>query len=76
MITPRRKETVSNFRLNVTSGMSGWFAVLLVDVTDERGTYTDIQQTGVGRYRTRQEAVKEATSWSLSDEIPLDAGIS
>lgn len=31
----------------------------------------DVQQTGLGRYPTRQEAEREARDWSRSDEIEL-----
>lgn len=33
--------------------------------------YWDIQQTGIGRYKTYEEAVAEARDWSRSDEIRL-----
>jgi hypothetical protein len=68
-------DKISNHRIDVDQLGSGWAAVHLVDVTDNHGTYTDIQNTGIGRYRTREEAVKEAKSWSRSDEIPLAKGV-
>ncbi len=65
-------ETLSNHRLTVSLLGSGYAAVHLVDVTDEHGTYTDVQQTGIGRYVSREEAVVEARMWSKSDDIPFD----
>lgn len=53
---------------------SGWAAVhrvLVAEHDDIQNAYWDIQQTGVGRYRTRTEALQEAVNWSESDEIPL-----
>lgn len=66
-----RNETISNHRITVLLLGSGYGAVHLVDVTDELGTYTDIQQTGFGRYKAREPAVKEAIDWSNLDQIPL-----
>lgn len=65
-------ETLSNHRLTVSLLGSGYAAVHLVDVTDKNGTYTDVQQTGIGRYATRKEAVVEARMWSQSDDIPFE----
>jgi len=65
------KEKLSNHRIEVARLGSGWAAVHTVDVTDEKGTYRDIQQTGIGRYLTEAEAMLEASMWSKSDEIPL-----
>lgn len=68
-------EKISNHRIDVSLLGSGYAAIHLVDVTDEHGTYTDVQQTGMGRYATREEALAEAKSWSKSDEIPLQASV-
>lgn len=68
-------ETISNPRIGVKLLGSGYAAILWVDVTDERGTYTDVQQTGIGRYKTREKAVVEAKQWAESDEYPLVEGI-
>ena len=62
-------EAYKNFRISVTSGISGHFAIMVVDVTDEIGEYQDIYQTGIGRYRTRGEAVREARSWAAAEEV-------
>lgn len=64
-------ETISNSRICVSLLGSGWAAIHLVDVTDEDGTYTDVQQTGIGRYRTREQAVAEAQSWAEAEELPF-----
>jgi len=65
------KEKLSNHRIEVCWLGSGWAAIHTVEVTDERGTYRDVQQTGIGRYLTMAEAMVEASMWSKSDEIPL-----
>jgi hypothetical protein len=48
---------------------SGWAALMLVFVRDASGKYWDVERTGVGRYATRDEAVFEAKSWALSEDI-------
>lgn len=49
---------------------SGYAAVHMVLVRDPKlGDYWDVQQTGIGRYATREEAEREAKAWSKSDEI-------
>ena len=63
-------EKTSNFRIGVTHGMSGYFAVMLVDVTDESKTYTDVQNTGMGRYVTFNAAKIEAKEWAKAEGIP------
>lgn len=52
------------------SGFAAIHRVLVKEDDDE--PYWDIQQTGVGRYKTREKAVIEAKSWSKSDKIRLD----
>ena len=65
------KETISNHRITVKLLGSGFAAIMLVEVTDEKlGTYTDIQQTGIGRYKTKQEAESEAKHWANDEGIP------
>jgi hypothetical protein len=67
-----RKETLANHRITVSLLGSGYAAIHLVDVTEEgRGTYTDVQQTGFGRYATREEAEREASDWAEAEEMPL-----
>jgi hypothetical protein len=70
-----KKETVSRGHIDVAQLGSGYAALHMVDVTDNHGTYQDVQQTGIGRYATREEAIVEAKSWSASDEIPLAEGL-
>ena len=63
-------ETLANYRITVQLLGSGYAAIMLVDVTDEKlGTYTDVQQTGIGRYKTRGEAEREAKQWARSEEM-------
>ncbi len=69
-----KKETTANFRIGVDLLGSGHAAVMYVDVTDDNGTYTDVQQTGIGRYVTRKEAAAEARAWSESEGVPLLEG--
>lgn len=68
-------ESVSEHQIEVGKLGSGWAALHTVLVTDDHGSYRDCQQTGIGRYATREEAVVEAVGWSRSDEIPLADGV-
>ena len=61
---------VRNYRISVTQGMSGHFAVMLADYEDI-GWNTDVVTTGVGRYRTREQAVEEGKQWAEEEEIPF-----
>lgn len=65
------KEVISNPRITVSLLGSGYAAVHYVDVTDKHGTYTDVQQTGVGRYGTYKEALVEARMWAEAEGYPL-----
>ena len=66
------KNKSSNLRISVGWGMSGYYAVMYVDVMDEQlGTYTDIQQTGIGRYKNKEDAVMEARGWAKSECLPF-----
>lgn len=65
------KEVVSNPRITVSLLGSGYAAVEYVDVTDDHGAYTDVQQTGIGRYKTANEALIEAEMWAETEGIPL-----
>lgn len=50
---------------------SGFAAIHRVLIKDSKlGEYWDIEQTGIGRYDTREEAEAEAKNWAISDEIP------
>jgi hypothetical protein len=70
------KERVVSERLEVALLGSGYAAIHMVVVEDGKGgSYPDVQQTGIGRYATREEAEWEAWGWHLSDKIPIDPGI-
>ena len=65
-----RKEATSPvnrraFYITTTSGMSGYFAVMIVT---EDGC-SDVWQTGVGRYKTRAEAEREGRDWARDEEL-------
>ena len=57
-----------NFRIGVTFGMSGYFAVMYADYEDIDWN-ADVVQTGFGRYKTRDEAVCEAKSWAEAEDL-------
>lgn len=59
-----------NHRLTVGLLGSGWAAIELADYED-MDWGTDVTRTGIGRYKTREEAIKEAECWSGSDQLPL-----
>lgn len=63
---------VKNYRITVGELGSGWAALLVADVSDETGTYTDCIDTGISRYATREEAEQEAKSWAMSDGYLLE----
>lgn len=48
---------------------SGYAAIHMRWYADMNGY--DVQQTGIGRYAKRENAIIEATDWSQSDEIEL-----
>lgn len=66
------EEKVTNPRITVMLLGSGFAAVQLVDVEDKHGKYTDVQQTGIGRYAKRDKAVIEAKQWAKAEELPLE----
>jgi len=68
-------EQIIQEKMTVQRLGSGYAAVHMVLVKDGIGEYWDVQQTGIGRYATRQEAEREAIDWSKSDEIPLDESL-
>ena len=66
-------EKLSNFRVAVHHGMSGYFAAMRVDVTTEDGdTYGDVMQTGIGRYPDKADAEKEAKEWAEAEGVPYE----
>lgn len=54
--------------ITVSHGMGGWFAVLVIWTAE--GFY-DVEQTGLGRYETREEAVAEARWWAHDEKLPV-----
>ena len=64
------KKGVRNYRISITRGMSGYFAVMLADYEDMDWS-THVVTTGIGRYRTRDEAELEGISWAEAEEIPF-----
>lgn len=55
--------------VQVTSGMSGFFAVMLWWNPD-MGGFPEPWNTGHGRYKTSAEAAVEARAWGEAEEIP------
>lgn len=62
---------VRNHRISVTHGGSGYFAVMLADYADMQWG-TDIVQTGIGRFKTRAEAVEEAQTWAKAENMQCE----
>lgn len=57
------------YKIGVTQGMRGWFAVLYS--TDGAGGYEPIQ-SGFDSYETTEEAREDAKAWSRAENIPTD----
>lgn len=55
-----------NSRITVIKLGSGWAAA---HVADYEGV-TDVVETGVGRYRTEEEAKDEAMDWAEAEGLP------
>lgn len=53
--------------VDITSGLRGYFAVLV----DDSDGFPEALQTGIGSYKTREEAESEARVWAMSEEIPF-----
>ncbi|MFI5422912.1 MAG: hypothetical protein ACHQWH_03095 [Nitrososphaerales archaeon] len=55
-----------DFWISTSRGMSGWFAVLiwLNPGGDDFGPFAEPYDTGIGRYATKEEAVKEGKDWA------------
>lgn len=51
--------------LDVTSGMRGYFAVLI----DDSDGFPEPVQSGIGSYETREGAEIEAKDWAMSEEL-------
>lgn len=71
------KDKIIDGYITVSLLGSGYAAVhrVLVKEMNPDGTwdepYWDVEQTGIGRYSTRDEAVVEARDWAKSEEIKL-----
>ncbi len=69
----KMEEECRNHRISTTHGMSGFFAVHIAEFSDDgKLWYTDVINTGTGRYKNSEDARKEAKQWSVADEIPLE----
>ena len=71
---PAVTEEARNFRIRIMELGSGWAAVMVVDIHDGptgEFLYHDIEQTGVGRYATAAEAVREAETWTAAEGLPF-----
>ena len=53
--------------ITITTGIGVYYAVLMT--WDEDMGFHTILYTGIGRYRTREEAMKEAREWAISESI-------
>ena len=59
--------------VSITSGISGYFAVIYWLNDETPGDYfPEPWNTGIGRYRTKEEAYHEAEMIAFSEEIPLE----
>ena len=56
--------------ITVSSGISGYFAVLMT--WNDEGFY-EPWDTGIGRYREKSGAVNEAMRWALAEELEYKA---
>lgn len=61
------KEFVVPFQLEISSGMSGYYVV----VVDNTGNFPEAYSTGIGRYPTIEGAIQEAEDWSEGEGIPF-----
>ncbi len=52
--------------ITITNGLRGYFAVLVI-LSDDG--FEEPGQTGVGSYKTAEEAIPEATSWARDEGI-------
>jgi hypothetical protein len=64
--------------ITVTSGMSGWFAVemWMNDEEPKLGAFPEPWDTGLGRYRTEDEARVEAICWAHEQQMPWSLPLS
>jgi hypothetical protein len=54
--------------ITVTSGISGYYAVLMTWNT-ELGGFWEPYNTGIGRYKKREKAVQEGKMWAEDEEV-------
>ena len=66
-----KQEQSRNHRITVKLLGSGWAAIHIADYEDMDWN-TDIVQTGMGRYVTREEAEAEAKFWASAEELPYE----
>jgi hypothetical protein len=57
-----------------TKGMSGFFAVRIW-FNPDMGGFEEPEDTGIGRYRTLEEAVHEATEQAQAEGIPYISSV-
>ena len=67
-------EKSRNHKITTTQGMSGFFAIETAEYQDDRGQwYTDIVQTGIGRYKSSERAEKEGRQWAKDEGLPFES---
>lgn len=54
--------------ITISSGMSGWFAVMLW-YAPQHGGFWEPWETGFGRWETRDEAIEEGRDWAEAEEM-------
>jgi hypothetical protein len=55
------------FYITTTSGMRGWFAVMI----DDSDGFPEPVTSGIGSYKTQAEAEVEARQWAKAEELPF-----
>lgn len=55
--------------VTVTSGMRGWFAVLMTWNENDGDGFYEPEQTGVGSYASSELASREAKSWAEDEGV-------
>ena len=63
----REKDGVKYPYVTVTSGISGFFAVMIWLNPD--GDFEEPWETGIGRYKTSEKAKTEGKFWAESEEV-------
>lgn len=70
---PRRPQKLAQenrFRIGISFGLRGWFAVLYERSPD--GGFIDPIQSGIGSFPDPEGARREAEEWSIAEGIPTD----